>query len=88
MSVFHRVDGLDDLPAAQFFPRMVRLPFYDGAVRFALVQDAASPAPAPAAPISQAPPVQAHGRDDFAVLNNTELYGPMGVNQAAVFDLG
>lgn len=90
MSVFHRVDDLDELPAAQFFPRMVRLPVYEGAVRFALLSEPQSPraTPQPAAETHQAPPVNAHSREELAALNNTRDYGPLGVNQAGVFDLG
>ncbi|MET8848048.1 hypothetical protein [Amycolatopsis sp. NPDC004625] len=90
MSVFHRVDDMDDLPAALFFPRMYRLPLFDGAVRFALMNEArdeqVTRRPQPAD--SPQPAMTAYSRDDLAALNNTKPYGPMGVNQAGVFDLG
>ncbi|MFI9454461.1 hypothetical protein [Amycolatopsis sp. NPDC052450] len=93
MSVFHRVDELDQLPASVFLPRMVRLALYDGAVRHALHRDAERPAmPAPQAETraADAPPepVRAHTADELKALNKTREYGPLGVNQAGVFDFG
>jgi hypothetical protein len=90
MSVFHRVDDVDDIPAALFFPRMFRLPLFDGAVRFALMSEARDgPATRPSQSTDSPPPaVTAYSRDDLAALNNTRLYGALGVNEAGVFDLG
>lgn len=87
MSVFHRVDELDQLPVSVFLPRMARLPLYDGAVRHALRLEAEKPAQ-PAAGGTQPEPVTAHSRDQLAALNQTREYGPRGVNEAGVFDLG
>lgn len=96
MSVFHRVDSLDQLPAAVFLPRMVRLPLYDGAVRFAIAADA--PALERAAPREQAPTpaageaVQAptpHTHEQLAALNQTREYGPLGLSQqVGIFEIG
>lgn len=90
MSVFHRVDDIDQLPSAVFWPRVVRLPVYDGAVRFALLEAPAperqAARPAPAEPTSQPKP---HTRGQLAALNGTREYGPLGLNQqVGVFDLG
>lgn len=94
MSVFHRIDELDQAPAAVFFPRMVRLAIYDGAVRHALLREETRP-PAPP-PVSPGPevahegpePVRAHTIDELKALNQTREYGPLGVNQAGLFDFG
>ncbi|MFB9924876.1 hypothetical protein ACFORO_25910 [Amycolatopsis halotolerans] len=94
MSVFHRVDELDQLPVSVFLPRMVRLPVYDGAVRHALRLEAEGTAgssefvPGQAGYQDEAPSVIAHSRDQLAALNQTREYGPRGVNEAGVFDLG
>ncbi|WP_328448989.1 hypothetical protein [Amycolatopsis sp. NBC_00438] len=95
MSVFHRVDELDQLPAAVFLPRMVRLALYDGAVRHAMRRAAEQPAAAPQTPAQSvrpaavpAAPVRAHTADELKALNRTREYGPLGVNQAGVFDFG
>jgi len=94
MSVFHRVDELDQLPAAVFLPRMVRLALYDGAVRHAMRRAVErQPEPVPALtpqPGQQAEPapVRAHTTDELKALNQTREYGPLGVNQAGVFDFG
>lgn len=89
MSVFHRVDELDDLPAAVFLPRMVRLTHYDGAVRHAMQRAHEQPVPAPATTSQAEPaPVRAHTADELKALNRTREYGPLGVNQAGVFDFG
>ncbi|MEV8610112.1 hypothetical protein AB0383_19670 [Amycolatopsis sp. NPDC051373] len=91
MSVFHRVDELDQLPAAVFLPRMVRLPVYDGAVRHALRCDAEQPPTARTAPAPrQAPSVTAHSRAELAALNQSSLYGPLPAAGQAVgiFDMG
>ncbi len=85
MSVFHRVDDLDQLPAAVFLPRMVRLPLYDGAVRHALRLEAERPAPA-AEPVDEQP-----AQEPVAMVtahNQSREFAPMGVNQAGVFDFG
>ncbi|WP_410644495.1 hypothetical protein [Amycolatopsis sp. lyj-346] len=93
MSVFHRVDELDQLPAAVFLPRMVRLALYDGAVRHAMRRAAERPQPAPTPAPQQSgqaepAPVRAHTADELKALNQTREYGPLGVNQAGVFDFG
>lgn len=88
MSVFHRVDELDQLPAAVFLPRMVRLPLYDGAVRHALRLEAETSAPPADAGTAPYEPTTAHSRERLAALNQTREYGPRGVNEAGVFDLG
>jgi hypothetical protein len=94
MSVFHRVDDLDALTAAVFLPRMVRLPHYDGAVRHVLRREGEQPstavsAPARAtAPAEQAASVHAHTVGELSRMNQTKEYGPLGVNQAGVFDVG
>ncbi len=93
MSVFHRIDDLDQVPAAVFFPRMVRLPLYDGAVRNALLRaepdPAVPPSPRPAPQPQASPePVRTHTGAELQALNTTREFGPMGVNQAGVFDFG
>ncbi|QKV74535.1 hypothetical protein [Amycolatopsis sp. Hca4] len=93
MSVFHRVDELDELPAAVFLPRMVRLALYDGAVRHAMRRAVEQPEaiPAPTPPPGQqaeSAPVRAHTTDELKALNQTREFGPLGVNQAGVFDFG
>jgi hypothetical protein len=88
MSVFHRVDELDALPAAVFLPRMVRLPLYDGAVRHALRREAEQPTPTPARATRPAEPVEAHTRDQLAAMNQTREYGPMAGQSVGVFDVG
>ncbi len=90
MSVFHRVDELDQLPVSVFLPRMVRLPLYDGAVRHALRLEAEQPAATvhEAVGTPEAVSVTAHSRDQLAALNQTREFGPRGVNEAGVFDLG
>lgn len=40
MSVFHRVDDIEAMPAARFFAFAARLPAYQGAVRFRFEQAA------------------------------------------------
>ncbi|MEV6648058.1 hypothetical protein [Amycolatopsis sp. NPDC051371] len=95
MSVFHRVDELDQLPAAVFLPRMVRLALYDGAVRHAMrraVEQPSEPAPVPAptqpGQAAEPAPIRAHTANELKALNQTREYGPLGVNQAGVFDFG
>lgn len=44
MSVFHRVDDIDEMPVAELVPRMVRLVRYGGAVAFAFQQGSSAPA--------------------------------------------
>lgn len=94
MSVFHRVDDLDARPSAVFLPRMVRLPHYDGAVRHAMRREAEQPSAARSAAARATAPTQesvtAHSRGQLAALNQSRDsgYGPMGVNQAGVFDVG
>lgn len=95
MSAFHRVDDLDTLDAARFTSLVTRLPLYDGATRNAALRDhqerAEQPPPAPATrePAASGPAaVKAHSAAHFAALNQTREYGPLGVNQAGVFDLG
>ncbi|MGW4129497.1 hypothetical protein [Amycolatopsis japonica] len=90
MSVFHRIDDLDQAAAAVFLPRMVRLPIYDGAVRHAMQRALDQPAPAAVeAPAREEPaPVRAHTTDELKALNQSREYGPLGVNQAGVFDFG
>jgi hypothetical protein len=98
LSVFHRIDDLDSLDAARFTSLVTRLPVYDGAVRHAMRRDleqretaAQRPAqrtPAPAVAESQPVKSTPHSSAHFAALNKTREFGPLGVNQAGVFDLG
>ncbi len=91
MSVFHRVDEMDQLPAAVFLPRMVRLALYDGAVRHAMrrvVEQQSEPSSVPTPTQPGPAPVRAHTADELKALNQTREYGPLGVNQAGVFDFG
>ncbi len=90
MSVFHRIDNLDQVPAVVFLPRMVRLPVYDGAVRYAMQRAAEQPSPAAVEtpPHSEPAPVRTHTTDELKALNQSREYGPLGVNQAGVFDFG
>lgn len=57
MSVFHRIDDVDTMPAHRFWSFASRLPFYDGAVRAmsrtALTPEPASPAQAAPVPTEQ-----------------------------------
>lgn len=69
MSVFHRVEDMDDLTASRFFALMFRLPFYSGAVSFALQQEFTEPASA--AP--QAPPAESM-KDITEVLFTNEAF--------------
>ncbi|MEV6908021.1 hypothetical protein [Amycolatopsis sp. NPDC051071] len=88
MSVFHRVDDLDQVAAAVFLPRMVRLAFYDGAVRHAMQRALEqSPLVSVDEPRREEPaPVRTRTTDELKALNQSREYGPMGVNQAGVFD--
>lgn len=95
MSVFHRIDRLNQIPLVTFLPLMVRLRRYDGAVRHAydVELEAAFTAPTQPSPSNapEAPPVQPkpHTRDELAAMNRTREYGPLGLNQqVGVFDLG
>ncbi|MEV4604802.1 hypothetical protein AB0K15_46565 [Amycolatopsis sp. NPDC049253] len=85
MSVFHRIDDLDQLPAAVFLPRMVRLAHYDGAVRHAAQREAetttASPQPAHE-------PAPAEPAALVTKQTQSREFAPLGVNQAGVFDFG
>ncbi|MFJ1764045.1 hypothetical protein ACIOD2_27270 [Amycolatopsis sp. NPDC088138] len=87
MSVFHRIDELDQLPAAVFLPRMVRLVRYDGAVRHTMLR-VAEETPASTSRQAQSAPVRTHTTEELKALNQTREYGPQGVNQASVFQFG
>lgn len=74
LSVFHRVDSLDEIDAPRFFAFAERLPAYRGAVlaRYRIQQaeaDTATPAAAPAATSPAQPPVAAG--QDVEVVGNT-----------------
>lgn len=90
MSVFHRVDDLDALPAAVFLPRMVRLAVYDGAVQHTMRREAEQPSTAVSAPARTAAPVTAHSGEQMSALNQTREFGPLpGAGQSVgVFDVG
>jgi hypothetical protein len=64
MSVFHRVDDVDTMPAHRFWSFASRLPFYDGAVR-AMARTALAPEPATPA---QAAPAQAEQREVWQLM--------------------
>jgi hypothetical protein len=92
MSVFHGVDRLDQLPADVFLSRMRRLAVYDGAVRLALQEKAAAPAPAaepwralPAALAAPEPPAMApYTGEQLAAMAQSVEWGPNpGLNQLA-----
>lgn len=55
LSVFHRVDDMDSMPAHRFWSYATRLPFYDGAVRAMTRASAGSQPAAPAAPVPAEP---------------------------------
>jgi hypothetical protein len=56
MSVFHRVDDIEALPAHRFWSFASRLPFYDGAVRaMARIESVSHPAAATIAPAQPEP---------------------------------
>jgi hypothetical protein len=93
MSVFHRVDDIDAVDVSVFLPRMARLAIYDGAVRFALARRPVAPAPRSVAPITAAPAepakhVTPHSAAQLQAMNQSREYGPLGVNQAGVFQIG
>jgi len=93
MSVFHRVDDIDAVPVSVFLPRMARLAIYDGAVRFALRSRPATLAPRPTVPPradsdTPVPPVTPHSATQLKAMNRSREYGPLGVNQAGVFQIG
>lgn len=93
MSVFHRVDDIDAVDVSVFLPRMARLAIYDGAVRFALARRPAASAPRPAVSVTASPaepakPVTPHSAAQLKAMNQSREYGPLGVNQAGVFQIG
>lgn len=56
MSVFHRVDDIESLPAPRFWSFASRLPCYDGAVRaMARIEPVSPPAPASTTPVAAEP---------------------------------
>jgi hypothetical protein len=80
MSVYHRIGGLDEVPAAVFLPRMVRLPLYGGAVAYAVRTAADEPAEDDSAAVPDPEPMSPG-------VMNSALYGPLpAAGQAAVFD--
>jgi hypothetical protein len=92
MSVFHGVDRLGRLPADVFLSRIRRLHVYDGAVRLALRETAAAPAPAvqpqralPAAQAAPEPPeVTPYTGEQLAAMAQSVEWGPNpGLNQLA-----
>lgn len=91
MSVLHRVDDLDSVPADVFLPRMVRLALYEGAIRFRLQAESAKSSAASSEPAEGEPQPQptAHTAEEFKALNKSKEYGPLGLHQrTGVFDLG
>ncbi|MEV8615693.1 hypothetical protein AB0383_48710 [Amycolatopsis sp. NPDC051373] len=84
MSMFHRIDHIDQVPASRFLPLMVRLGLYDGAVLHAVRTEAES---AQSDSHAVAPESIAASTEQLAHLNTTALYGPLN-GQPRLFDIG
>jgi len=84
--MFHRVDDLELMAASRAAPLMMRLPVYDGAVRFAVHYDNApenheQPSSEPDEP-SVAPTA-----DQLQAMNTNPLYGPLPGQTVGLFDV-
>lgn len=84
MSVFHRVDDIDSMSMARLVPLMVRLPVYDGAVRFALRNE---PGESTSTPHEQVAPSVAPTAHQLQAMNSNPLYGPMQGQMVGMFDV-
>lgn len=84
MSVFHRVDDLDSMPVGRLVPLMVRLPIYDGAVRFATQNEHTEQTAQGPQDTQPAPSLTA---DQLQALNTNPLYGPMQGQTVGLFDV-
>lgn len=59
LSVFHRIDDMDSMPAPRFWSFATRLPFYDGAMRASIRAAMVDRPPVSAAPaVSPAPELE------------------------------
>jgi hypothetical protein len=84
MSVFHRVDDIESIPVARLVPLMVRLPVYDGAVRFAIRNEPAELS----TPASNEPePAIAPSADQLQAMNHNPLYGPLSGQMVGMFEV-
>lgn len=87
MSVFHRVDDIEQIPVARLVPLMVRLPLYGGAVRFA-AQHGDTELPRRAKPEPQvSEPASALSADQLQAMNGSALYGPIQGQQVGMFEV-
>jgi hypothetical protein len=84
MSMFHRIDHMDRVPASRFLPLMVRLGLYEGAVLCAVRTEAES---AQGDSSREVPDPTVASIEQLAHLNTTAEFGPMN-GQPRLFDIG
>jgi hypothetical protein len=87
-SVFHRVDDLDVMPADKFFAYLLRIAAYGGAVALTARSESEPPVP----PVAAAEPPRvapmSPSLDQFAEMNKSSLYGPLGSQRVGMFEIG